>query len=49
LTAVAEDPQARRRLSATRLAEVVTDKGYHSNDTLKSLSAAGIRTHLSGQ
>ena len=47
LAAVAEDPQARRRLSDKQLAEVVTDKGYHSNDTLKSLSAAGIRTHLS--
>ncbi len=47
LTAVAEDAQASRRLSDTCLAEVVTDKGYHSNDTLKSLSAAGIRTHLS--
>ena len=25
----------------------MTDKGYHSNATLKTLTAAGIRTHLS--
>ena len=29
------------------IAEVVTDKGYHSNYTAKTLKAAGIRSYLS--
>ena len=29
------------------IAEVVTDKGYHSNHTTKTLKAAGIRSYLS--
>ena len=47
LTAASKDARARRHLARAWLTEVVTDKGYHSNATLKTLTAAGIRTHLS--
>ena len=30
-----------------RLTELVTDKGYHSNDTVTPLRAAGVRTYIS--
>jgi transposase len=30
-----------------RLTELVTDKGYHSNDSLTPLQAAGVRTYIS--
>ena len=34
LEAVATDPRAQRKLHERRLAEVVADKGYHSNEVL---------------
>jgi transposase len=47
LEAVASDPEAARLLHDQPLAEVVTDKGYHSNETLVDLRAAGTRSYLS--
>lgn len=47
LEAVAADPQAARRLHRRPLTEVVADKGYHSNETLTTLAASGIRSHIS--
>ena len=47
LEAVALDDQASKQLAEQRLAEVVTDKGYHSNDTVKALHRADIRGYLS--
>ena len=42
---VAADPEARRRLEPAR--EVVLDKGYHSNDTVRDLQEDGLRTYVS--
>ncbi|NQT51200.1 transposase, partial [bacterium] len=47
LEAVAEDPDAAKRLSPKRAAELVTDKGYHSNHTCSHLRADGIRSYVS--
>ena len=47
LAAVAEDAEAREHLAEHRLAETVTDKGYHSNRTLKEQRELGIRTYAS--
>jgi transposase len=47
LQAVAADPQAGRQLHGQPLTEVVTDKGYHSNEVLVDLKASGIRSHVS--
>jgi len=42
------DEAVRKQLEPPSLiAEVVTDKGYHSNYTAKTLKAAGIRSYLS--
>lgn len=42
---VASDPKSRRRLEPAR--EVVLDKGYHSNDTVRDLQEGGLRTYVS--
>jgi transposase len=42
---VASAPQARRHLEPAR--EVVLDKGYHSNDTVRDLQEDGLRTYVS--
>ena len=45
LAAVCEDADAARHLHEKPLSELVTDKGYHSNDSLTGLE--GIRTYIS--
>jgi len=47
LDAVAADPEAAVALSPQRASELVTDKGYHSNDTCWHLRADGIRSYVS--
>ena len=47
LEAVAEDPRAARKLHQRCMAEVVADKGYHSNEVLVDLRAPHIRSHVS--
>jgi len=42
---VASDSEARRHLEPAR--EVVLDKGYHSNDTVRDLQEDGLRTYVS--
>lgn len=44
---VMEDPQAAAALSATVFAELVADKGYHSNEVLQAQAELGIRTYIS--
>ncbi len=45
LRKVAASPRARRRLRPVR--EIVTDKGYHSNDTVRDLQEGGLMTYIS--
>ena len=40
LQAVSQDPRAKKHLHGQPMSEVVTDKGYHSNDTTKRLKGA---------
>ena len=47
LEAVAEDARAANKLHERRMAEVVADKGYHSNEVLGDLRASHIRSHVS--
>ena len=47
LEAVAADPKAARKLHRSPVAEVVADKGYHSNGALVDLQASHIRSHIS--
>jgi transposase len=47
LEAVAEDPHAVEALAEQRIAEVVADKGYHSNQTTRDLREQGVRTYIS--
>jgi transposase len=42
---VASDSEARRHLEPAR--ELVLDKGYHSNDTVRDLQEDGLRTYIS--
>lgn len=44
---IALDEEAGKHLAEQRVAEVVTDKGYHSNDIVKALQRADIRSYLS--
>lgn len=44
--AVSQDPAAAVQMSAEPLAELVTDKGYHSNEVLVSVQGIGIRTYI---
>ena len=45
LRKVAASPRARRRLRPVR--EIVTDKGYHSNGTVRGLNEDGLQTYIS--
>jgi len=47
LAEVLEDEEAAAQLSETVLAEVVADKGYHSNAVLTKHAKLGIRTYVS--
>lgn len=47
LAAVATDENVDEHLSEHLLAETVTDKGYHSNQTMTEQQALGIRTYCS--
>ena len=47
LAAVLEDEAAAAELSETMLAEIVADKGYHSNAVLTQHAKLGIRTYIS--
>ena len=47
LATVATDEQAGQQLSEHLVAETVTDKGYHSNETMADQRALGIRTYCS--
>lgn len=44
--AAIDDEQAQAKMSATPLAEVVTDRGYHSGAVLAAQEAKGLRTYL---
>ncbi len=47
LAHVQSDPQASEHLGCGVLAEVVTDKGYHSNETMRDLQHKKIRSYVS--
>ena len=47
LTGVQGDPQAENHLHPKTMAEVVLDKGYHSNETMRDLQEQGIRSYAS--
>src|SRR2546426_8589198 len=42
-----EDPETAQQIAENWLEELVTDKGYHSNDTLVDLKEFGIRSYIS--
>lgn len=46
LSDLLSDGEAARRLSDSVLAEIVADKGYHSNDVLVGRRRLGIRTYI---
>jgi len=46
MQAVAQAPQAAKQMHPQRLGEVVADKGYHSNDTLRDLDEAEVRSYV---
>ena len=39
--------EAERQLAGTEVEEVVADKGYHSNETMKGLQRRGLRSYIS--
>jgi transposase len=47
LADVLEDPEAAEQVSDELLAEIVADKGYHSNAVLTEYQKLGIRTYIS--
>jgi transposase len=47
MESVSQDEEAKENLSGKLLSETVTDKGYHSNDTLVYLQDGGIRSYVS--
>ena len=47
VAAVAADEQANEKMAAAGIEEVVTDKGYHSNEVLTDLTALQIRSYIS--
>jgi transposase len=47
LAEVRDDPQAGEHLKSDTVQEVVADKGYHSNETLRTLRQEEIRTYVS--
>jgi len=46
LRALDDDPATRDRIAEDRVAEVVTDKGYHSNATMTDLAELEIRSYV---
>jgi transposase len=42
-----EDPETAQHIAENWLAELVTDKGYHSNETMVDLKEFGIRSYVS--
>jgi transposase len=47
LARVQDDPQAKEHLRPKVMAELVTDKGYHSNETMRDLQQQEIRSYVS--
>jgi transposase len=47
MESVSQDEEAKENLSEEPLSETVTDKGYHSNDTLVYLEDGSIRSYVS--
>lgn len=47
LAQVQNDPQASEHIRPQVMAEVVTDKGYHSNETMRDLQQQEIRSYVS--
>jgi transposase len=47
LEEAAREPEARRNLADNPLAELVADKGYHSNERLKNLAQEAVRSYVS--
>lgn len=47
LKEAAEEPDAKRQMTEKPLAELVADKGYHSNDTMRALNNDTTRTYIS--
>ena len=47
LSEVMDDPEAAEKLSEELAAQLVADKGYHSNDVLTTFEKMGIRTYIS--
>ena len=47
LLEVQVDPATQERVHKVAVKEVVADKGYHSNETMKDLSAMAIRSYVS--
>jgi len=43
----AEEPEAQRTMTDQPLAELVADKGYHSNDTMRAFNTETTRTYIS--
>jgi transposase len=46
LRALADDPATRGQIAEGRVAEVVTDKGYHSNGTMTDLADLEVRSYV---
>jgi IS5 family transposase len=46
LRAVADDPATQDKIAEERVAEVVTDKGYHSNETMMELVELEMRSYV---
>jgi transposase len=46
LRTVAADPQTAEQIHPDRVLEVVTDKGYHSNESLRDLAEAEVRSYV---
>ena len=47
LRTVADAPQAPQCLQGDLMREIVADKGYHSNDTLRDMTEGEVRTYIS--
>jgi transposase len=47
LETLAQESQTAEQLNPKFMSEVVTDKGYHSNEILKDLAELGIRSYIS--
>ena len=47
LREVTDDPKTAQCVEGKVIAEVVADKGYHSNDTCRDMKEAGVRTYFS--